>query len=285
MEKFEYIEAKTFDEAVSKLSLYGQKANVLAGGTDLIPLMRNKVLKPKYVIGIAKTPSSAYIVRDDKGLGIGALTTFRDIEQSVLIQQEYPVLYEAATAMGSVQVRNMATVGGNLCRAAPGADMAPPLLVLRAEVTILGPSAQRRIPLEEFFLGPGQTALRQDEVLTEVRVPPLPRRMGSSFLKIARTSQDLAKVNVAIAVNIMDDVCEDVRIALGAVGPTPIRAKKAEEVIRGRKPEERLIEEAAKVASEEIKPRNSIRSTAEYRKMVSKVLVKRAMIKALERVK
>lgn len=279
-----YFQPKTVSEAVSLLASYGEEAKILAGGTDLLALMRNRVLKPKCLIDITRIPGLDYIsYQDEDGLRIGALATLRAVELSKVVKDKYLVLYEAAQQMGSTQVKNMGTVAGNLCRASPAADTAPPLLVLAAEVRIAGPTETRIVPLESFFIGPGQTVLKYYEMVTEIIVPRLPAGTGMAFLRATRVAADLAKVNVAAAVTVKNGAYEEARIALGGVAPTPIRARKAEEVLKGEKLGDGVVQEAAETAATEIRPIDDVRSTAEYRKELSKVLVRRAIRLSQER--
>jgi CO/xanthine dehydrogenase FAD-binding subunit len=273
-----YFQPKRVSDAVSLLASYGEQAKILAGGTDLLILMRSRALRPECVIDITRIPELDYIsYQDGDGLRIGALTTLRAVELSKVVKDKYLVLYEAVQQMGSTQVKNMGTVAGNLCRASPAADTAPPLLVLEAEVTIAGPIETRIVPLESFFIGPGQTVLKHYEMVTEIVVPGPPTGTGMAFLRATRVSADLAKVNVASAVTVKDGAYEDVRIALGGVAPTPIRARKAEELLKGEKLGDGIVQEVAEMAATEIRPIDDVRSTAEYRKELSKVLVRRAI--------
>lgn len=281
---FEYFEPKTLEETVAFLTSRVRETSLMAGGTDLLVLMKKGVLKPKYVVNISKLPGLSGIKQDEEGLTIGALTTIRKIENSEIVKTCFHFLSEAAGSLGSVQIRNLATIGGNLCRASPSAEMAPPLLATDAKVRTVSPRGSRLLSLGRFFLGPGATALETDEILMEIKVPKLARHTGTAFLKIARTSMDLAKVNVATCVTVEKNICSDVKIALGAVAPTPIRAKKAEYVLQGQELNDVLIEKAAEVAAGETNPINDIRSNAWYRKKVSKTLVSRALKEACERV-
>ena len=274
-----YFRPFTVEEALSLLSRYGGRA--IAGGTDLL------VLKPpevECIIDLSYLPLR-YIKQDKDGLRIGAITTFRDLETSSTLKKGvYGILAEAAHLVGYVTVRNMNTVGGNLCNAVPSADIAPPLLALDAKVKIENLAGERMVALEEFFVGPRKTILRHDELLTEILVPEQPISAGAAFEKIGRTSEDIALVNVATRVTLTHDgTCNDVKIALGAVAPSPIRAKKAEALLIGKKPDDALLEEVALVASDETKPIDDVRGSAEYRRVVSKVLVKRTLDKAIRR--
>ncbi len=273
-----YFQPKTVSDAISLLVSHGEAAKILAGGTDLLVLMRSRALRPECIIDITRVPGLDYIsYQDEDGLRIGALATLRAVELSKVVKDKYLVLYEAVQQMGSTQVKNMGTVVGNLCRASPSADTAPPLLVLEAEVRIEGPIETRIVPLEGFFIGPGQTVLQYYEMVTEILVPGPPAGTGMAFSRATRVAADLAKVNVAAAVTVKHGTCEDARIALGGVAPTPIRARKAEEVLKGEKLGDGVVQEAAETAATEIRPIDDVRSSAEYRKELSKVLVRRAI--------
>ena len=275
---------KSIEEAVSLLASYGREAKVVAGGTDLLNLMRTGALTPKYLIDITRIPGLDFMGYDEAGgLRIGALVTLSTVEVSKLVKEKYPLLYEAVHQMGTTQVRNRATVVGNLCRASPSADTAPPLLALKAQLKIAGSSETRIVGLEDFFVGPGETVLKYDEIVAEIQVPKLPGGTGASFIRATRGGADLATVNVATVVIIKNGVCQDARIALGGVAPTPIRADKAEKVLRTTKLENKVIEEAAQTAADQTKPITDIRSTADYRKELTKVLVRRALKMSVER--
>lgn len=285
MVHFEYFEAATIKEAVSLLTRHREKVKVLAGGTDLIVQLRQREIKPQYIINIGHIPRLDHISYfGEQGLRIGALTTIRAIETSSTLQENCPLLCMAARKFGVLQVRNIATIGGNLCNAAPGADMAPPLIVLSAKVKIFGPSGERAIPLADFFIGPGHTVLTPEELLTEIHIPILPPHTGAVYLKRSIRKKDMAIAGVAamIALSSRDEVCKDAKIALGGVAPTPIRAYKAEEAVRGKRIDDATIEQAAQVASIEAQPTSSFRASADYKRAMVKVLVKQACRQALE---
>lgn len=281
LEKFEYFIPRTVSEAIRILSKYGKEANIIAGGTDLIPLLKRRAIPPpKYVVDLKGIPELNYIKYDHTdGLRIGALTTISDLEESKVIKEKFVSIYEAAHSIGGFQVRNMATIGGNLCRASPAADMAPPLLTLNSDVRIVGSQGERVVPLEKFFIGPGQKNLRFDEILTELHIPPSEFNMKTTFIKMRRVASDIAKISIAVALHKDEKICKDVRIALGSVAPTPIRAKNAEEFLIGKELNDHTIEKAAEVISEEVQPMTDVRSTAEYRKQMCKILLKRALLK------
>jgi len=286
LKSFEYFEPRTVEEVVRILFMYGGEAKVLAGGVDLVPKMRKRQIQPKCLVSIQRIPGIDYIEGDGaEGLRIGALTSLRSIELSPTIQKDYELLHEAIHQIASIQVKNMGTAVGNLCVATPASDIALPLLVLGAKLRIVGLTQERTAPIEKFFIGVGQTVLQPSEIVTEVLLPSPPAATGGAFLKLVRTATDVAKVNVAVTVTVTDGICQDVKIALGSVAPTPIRANKAEEALKGKKLDQETIAEAAETAAEETKPIDDIRSTAEYRKEVTKVLVRRAIEKASKRAK
>ncbi|MDP2662476.1 MAG: FAD binding domain-containing protein, partial [Dehalococcoidia bacterium] len=202
---------------------------------------------------------------------------------SGLVQEKAPVISQAARRLGSVQVRNRATVGGNLCQAVPSAEMPPSLIALGTKARIYGPQGYRTIPLEDLFLGPRQTSLQRQEVLVELEVPPLPRHAGSAYLRFSpRQAMDLAIASAATAVSLEYGACVDCRIVLGAVAPVPLRATRAEDSLRGKPVEDGAIERAAELASAEAMPISDIRASAEYRREMVKVLVRRALLQSMQ---
>jgi len=279
LREFEYFEPSTLSEAISLLEQYNGTAKILSGGTDLLVAMKEKGLTPGYLINIKCIPDLAYIKYDEEGLRIGALTTIREIEKSNLIKEKFSILAQAAGVLGSVQVRNRATLGGNLCNAAPSAEMAPALLVLDAQVKIIGRNGERVLPLEKFFVGPGLTVLEK-EILTEIRVPPTSSHTKGVYIKHSpRRAMDIAVVGVAVAATLDENKTKfkNVKIALGAVAPTPIRAFEAEKVLEGKKIGNDLIEKASQVAQGETRPISDVRGSDWYRKEMVKVLVRRAL--------
>ena len=281
---FEYFEPMTVDEAMRLLSKYGAEAKLMAGGVDLVLKMRLRQLMPKYVISLQKLPGLDYIDgggRED--LKFGALVTLRSIELSPTIRKDWALLYEAIHQIASVQVKTMGTVVGNLCVATPASDIAPVLLVLAAKVKITGVASEKVIPVEHLFVAVGKTILEPHEIITEILVPRLPARTGGAFMKLAKTADDIAKVNVAVTVTVANGRCDEAKIALGSVAPTPIRAIKAEETLMGQKLDEKAIVRAAEAAAESVKPITDVRSTATYRKEMVKVLVTDALEKAVVR--
>ena len=280
--RFDYLEAKTIDQAISLLGQYDGRAKIIAGGTDLWLKIRNKAIKPEYVIDITSIPNLNYIdYSGHYGLKIGALTTIRELETSIELQKRHPIISQAASQLGSVAIRNVATIGGNLCNALPSAEMAQPLIALSAQLIIAGPGGERIMPLENFFTGVGKTALGRSELLVEIEVPPLlPETKGLYIKHSVRGTIDLAIVNLAIVITLEPEnkTCNDIRIVMGSVAETPIRAQKAEKVLRGLKIDSKLIDKAAQVASDEAHPRTgSIRGSVEYKKEMIKVFTRRAL--------
>jgi len=246
--------------------------------------MRTGGTKPRYLIDIKAIPELSRIKYENEQLTIGAAVTINALAQSDVIGKKFDIITEATKVFASVQIRNRATIGGNLCRASPSSDMVPPLLVLDAMLTAISDKGERDIPIKDFFIGPERTSLEQGEMLKEIRVPTPPQNMGATFLKVRRTGVDLAVVNVAVAVELSENKFKDVKISLGAVAPTPMRALKAEALLKGEACTDENIERAAEMASSETSPITDVRSTAEYRREVSRVLVKRALKNAIQKV-
>ncbi len=284
--KFEYLEPSTINEAIMMLQQHDGSL-LLAGGTDLLVKMQDGKLAPQVLISLTSIPGLDTIRLEDSSLSIGAMVTHSDLEKSALIRREFALLADAAREIGSPQIRNVATIGGNLCNAAPSADLATPLIALNAVVKLTGPNGERILPLENLFTGPSKTILAREEVMTEIKVPRLPPHSGGAFIKYAvRNAMELAliSVSVVLTLDVESGVCTDARIAMGVVAPVPIRAKSAESVLIGKKLDEKLTEQAGLAAVEEARPRSSFRASAEYRREVLKVLMRRAINKASERV-
>jgi CO/xanthine dehydrogenase FAD-binding subunit len=281
-QEFEYLEPRTVEEALSLLVSHRNKTRVMAGGTDLLVQMKMGKVDPECVINLGRIPALRYLIVD-KGLRIGTLTSFWQIEKHAVVREKYTALFEAASAVTSVQIKHMGTLGGNLCNASPAADSAPPLLVFAAKVRLVTEDNGRVLPLEDFFLGPGQTVLSPRELLLEIQLPEVLPRTGSAFLKMGRVSADLAKVSVAVKVVREGEVCKDCRIAFGSVAKTPLRTPEAEKILRGKTFDKKRLEEVSRRSSEEIQPISDIRSTAWYRKEICRVLVRDAMNTAWDR--
>lgn len=274
MKRFAYFEPATLAEAAALLS---GGAQALAGGTDLLVELKEQLRSAERVVNIKKIRGLGGLSYDARaGLRIGALATAREVEISPIVLEKYPSLAQAARELGSIQVRNRATIVGNLCRASPSADTAPPLIADGAVAKIHGLEGERTVALEEFFTGPGKTVLAAGELVTEIVVPPPAPGTGKVYLKHGRRkAMELATVGVAVTLN------SDIRIVLGAVAPTPIRARDAEALLRGKDLDDALIEQAAEAAMREARPISNVRASAEYRREMVKVLTRRALAQAL----
>ncbi len=282
MRAFEYLEPKSIAEATRYLSDHGETARILAGGVDLIPRMRKEEFKADYVVNIQRVPDLDRIEYDKaKGLEFGAMATLRALETSEPVRKAYPALYDAIHQIASVQVKHMGTAVGNLCVATPASDVATVLYALGARLRIAGPYGERRTPIQEFCTDYRCTCLARGEMVAGVSVPPVKAKEGSAFVNLVRTHADIAKLIVAASVTVENDVYREVRIAIGAAAPTVFRAAKAEEVLLGRTLRPEAITEAAEAASDETRPITDLRSTVEYRKEMTRVLVRRAIEKAL----
>lgn len=278
----DYYRPDSLEEATLLLSRLGKKAKLIAGGTDLL------VAKPPGVECLVDVSglNLSYIREDEQGIRIGAATTADLIESSpILSSTPYALLQEAAGQMATVTVRNRATIGGNLCNASPAADLSLPLLALDSTLVVAGAQGKKEIPLTDFFRDVNRTALEEAELLSEIRIPPLPSDAGACFLKLRRhqTAIDIAVVNVAVLLVCREGVCQRARISMGAVAPTTVRARTAEAFLTGKELREHLIQEAAEAAAGESKPIDDLRASAGYRKRMVAVLAKRALQTALGR--
>ncbi|MEW6185147.1 MAG: xanthine dehydrogenase family protein subunit M [Thermodesulfobacteriota bacterium] len=284
--KFDYHAPKTIDEACSILAHYGAKAKILAGGTDLLVNLKKKLLSPEQIISLKRVEGLKEIdSRNGNGLAIGPLCTAAELASSELIRGEISVLAQGAGRLGSPLIRNRATLGGNVITARPASDLAPPLLVLGAQVILAGPTGQRRIPLKKFFLGPGQTQIRGDEILSKIEIPQRRRNSAAAYIKLGtRKTLEIALVNVASFLEVADNgSITQARIALGAVAPVPFLAASASEVLMGVKPksiDDPVFNEAAREAAREAQPITDHRGSAEYRRDMVKVLVWRTLTTA-----
>jgi len=311
MKTFDYSTSKTLQEALHLLHQQGDKAKLVAGGTDVMVMIKKREISPEVLVSLRRIPGLDQIQYEKSSLRLGPMTTHRAVETSPLIRREFSALADAADVLGTVQIRNVATIAGNICTAAPSADTAPPLLVLGARIKVLSPEGERTIPLEEFFKGPGETVLRRGEIVTEVSIPKLLPHTGSAYWKHKRRGAlELPMLGVAVLLSLNTDriscgdmmrarspvssifhalekdelVCKEVRIALGVAAPTPMRAFKAENLLRGQKISDGLLDKVAETASEEARPRDSIRGEAWYRKEMVKVFVKRMAVTCIERI-
>jgi CO/xanthine dehydrogenase FAD-binding subunit len=288
MQKFEYLMPTTVDEAISLLVSHGERARYIAGGTDVMVKVREGKIHPQYLVSLRRLQGLDHITYKDGELRIGATVTHRMLELSPIIKKEAPILIDAVTNIGSVQIRNVATIGGNIVNAVPSADGAIPLITLGAQVRIRGPKGERSMALEDLFIGPGQTLLEPGEILVEFVIPPLLSRTGAAYVKhTRREAMELPLLGVAVLLSLAEDMmtCTEARIGLGVLAPTPMRAKNAEALLKGQKLTEDVVKKAGKAAAEECKARDSIRGEAWYRREMVEVLVPRMARVAMERAK
>ncbi len=282
MKKFDYFQPETLKDAYSLIEKSNGSYIYIAGGTDLIANIKNRLIQPDALISLRRIKEISGITQN-KDLTLGSMTLLRDIEKDSHIGQNYPALAQAVKILATPQIRNVATIGGNLCNSAPSADCAPPLLVLEASVTLEGPGGQRSIAIEDFFMGPGQTCMNMSEILTRIRITPPGENTGMAFLKVGRVSTDIAIVNAAACLTMEKNVCRKCRLSVGAVAPVPLRLRSVEKMIEGQEISPELLNRAGKMVEEEVKPITDVRSTSGYRRIMSGVLIKRAIEEAIRR--
>ncbi len=284
MIRFEYLAPSSLEEALSTLDRRRNQARILAGGTDLIVQMRHSQICPPLIVDAKKIPELNRLEwSEGEGLHIGAAVPLSKVATFPPLMEKFGILAQACSAIGSVQIRNRATVGGNICNAAPSADTPPPLLCLGARAVVASLNGTRVVPLESFFLAPGQTALDPNELLVEIEIPTPPTSSAGCYLRhTPREEMDIAVVGVASLLVLEGKTLQDAKIALGAVAPTVIRAPQAEAVLTGRAPSQDLIEETATRAAEAIEPISDVRGSAEYRRELVKVLTRRTLKRACE---
>jgi carbon-monoxide dehydrogenase medium subunit len=281
---FEYLRPKTIPEAIALLQQHGDEAKILSGGQSLIPMMKLRLARPGYLIDINRIAGLSYVNEQDGHLRIGGLTREAELEASPLVRSKYPILLDTAHVIADPQVRNLATVGGNLAHGDPANDHPATMVALGAQVVATGPKGQRVIPIENFFLSLFSTALQHDEILTEIRIPVPPPRSGGAYFKLERKVGDFATAAAAVQLTLDEQgVCQKVGIGLTNVGPTPVKARKAEDFLRGKKLDEANIKQAAQLAADESAPSADLRGPVEYKKGLVKELTKRALTRALER--
>ena len=285
MRRFELILPESIDDCIKALAKGGPESKLLAGGTDLLPQLKNGLLKPARVIdlsGVARLRSIE--AGNGKGIKIGSAVTARTLELDRAVRASYLSLAESGALVGSVQVRNLATLGGNICNAAPSADMAPPLLALEAEAVITGPKGERRVPIATFFTGVRRTILAPDEILVELVVPNPGAHSGGNYLRhTPRRELDIAVVGVASQLTVANGVCTKARIALAAVAPVPLRATAAEQSLEGQAVTPDRIKRAADLAVEAARPISDQRGSADFRRHLVRVLTRRTLTTALAR--
>ncbi|MEW5910524.1 MAG: xanthine dehydrogenase family protein subunit M [Thermodesulfobacteriota bacterium] len=290
MRRFTYVTPSSLDQAVSLHESHGERARYIAGGTDILIKIKEKKISPDYLISLKHIlrPDRPLFNRETGELMISAFVTHRMIETSPVVIRHYPVLHDAVKNIGSVQIRNIATIGGNLVNAVPSADGAIPLIALDAKVNIHGPKGERSMELLRFFLGPGQCDLEGSEILNEIVIPPLLPRTGSAYIKFGRReAMELPLLGAGVLISMDEEMktCIKARIALGVAAPTPMRAFEAERFLKGKPVNEEVLTEAGNIAARESRVRDSIRGVAWYRREMVGILVKRMGLKCMERIK
>ncbi len=283
---FEYFAPSKVQEVVALLEKYEDEAKILAGGQSLVPIMNFRLGRPEVIIDINGIKDLDYIVEEGDELRIGALTRERDLELSSLVQEKCPILAEAVSFIGHVPIRNRGTLGGSLVHADPSSELPTVICCLEGEMKVVGPSGERTLEPEEFFLTYLTTSLEASEMLVEIRIPTLPNNTGWSFVELSRRCGDFAIVSVATLLFIGEGgICNEARIALGGVAGTPIRATEAEELLAGQKITDALIEEVGQEAAEATETESDYHASDEYRKEMAKVFVRKGLREAWKRVK
>ena len=282
--KFEYFAPTTVHEALTLLRTYGSEAKLLSGGQSLIPLMKLRLATPAYLIDINRIPGLDQLQEQNGVLSIGALTREADLERSEFVRAKYPIVCDTARVIGDPLVRNLATIGGNLAHADPANDHPATMLALGAEIVATGLDGERTIPATGFFTDFFTTALRPDEILTDIRIPTPPAGSGGAYVKLERKVGDFAVVGVAAQVTIdATGVCARAGIGLTNVGPTPLKGHSAEAFLQGKRLDQDCIKRAAQLAAEEARPEADLRGSVEYKRDMVRVLTTRALTRALER--
>ncbi len=286
MIRFEYLEPHSLRQAISLLEKHGESARIVAGATDLLVRWRQGFWRPQFVLNIKRIRGLDRVRYSPRaGLRLGTLVSLRTLETHPVIRSKYAALSSAAATFAGVQIRNLATIGGNVCNASPSGDTLPALLAFDAEARVVGPQGERWVPLDQFFVSPGRSILKPSEILVEFRLPPTSSSTGSLYIKHSpRSAMDIAAVGVASRVSLEqgNGAFRDVRIALGAVAPTPIHARTAEEWLKGRPAEDAAIHEAARLAAADARPIDDIRATAKHRQVIVEVLTRRTLSHALQ---
>jgi carbon-monoxide dehydrogenase medium subunit len=283
---FEYLRPKTIPEAIAMLQQHGDAAKILSGGQSLIPMMKLRLARPSILIDINRISGLSHVKEEDGYLKIGGLTREAELEASPLVRSKYPILADTTHVIADPQVRNLATVGGNLAHGDPANDHPATMIALGARVVANGPKGERVIPIEKFFLSLFTTALEPDEILTEIRVPIPPAGSAGAYLKLERKVGDFATAAVAVQMTFDEQgACQKVGIGLTNVGATPVKAQKAEQFLLGKKLDDDAISQAAQLAADEAEPSADLRGPVEYKKGLVKELAKRALQLTRERVR
>jgi carbon-monoxide dehydrogenase medium subunit len=275
---FDYLEPRSLQEAVDFLARRGEDARILAGGQSLIPLMKLRLARPKYLIDLNRVAGLSAIDEGDGCLTIGALTRHADIEHSSLVREKIPMMREAVSLLGDLQVRNLGTVGGAVVEADPAGDWGPVILALNARLRCLGPAGEREIPAKDLFTFAYTTSLHSDELVKEITVPIPSQPTSGKYIKLERVAGDFAVASVAVQADIdRDGLCRDIGIGLGGAGECPVKVAPVEAMLRGQKLSGELIERAGQRIFELVSPIGDLRGSTEYKKQVLKVIFGRAL--------
>jgi len=281
---FEYLRPGTISEAIALLGQHGDDAKILSGGQSLIPMMKLRVARPAWLIDIGRIPGLAHIKEEGGHLRIGGLVREADLEASDLIRSKFPIIHDTAMVIADPLVRNLATVGGNLAHGDPANDHPATMLALGAKVVATGPRGEREIPITDFFVSIFTTALEPNEILTEIRIPTPDPRNGGAYFKLERKVGDFATAAVAVQVTLNPDgTCKTAGIGLTNVGPTPLKATKAEDFLRGKKLDAAAIDQAGQLAADAAEPSSDLRGPAEFKKGLVKEFTRRGLRRAIER--
>src|SRR5262245_38901969 len=282
--RFDYLAPRTLDEALAHLHHHGDQAKILAGGQSLIPMLNFRLAHPGLVVDVNRLTDLAYVRQHDGGVAVGALTRQHAVERSDLVRSRVPIVAEACRFIGHVPIRHRGTIGGNLAHADPASELPAVMVALEATLTVSSGKSHRTVPAEQFFVAPLTTSLRASELLTEIRIPALPDRTGGAFVEMARRAGDFALVGVAVLVTLDESGrCQRARVALCGVGPTPIRAKAAEEAIVGQAPSGGLIDEAAGRAAAATSPPSDVHGSAAFRTKLARHFTHHAIQLAVQR--
>lgn len=284
MRPFNLLEPENLAEACSMLSKYGDKARVIAGGQSLLPMLKHRVIAPKYLINLKALSDLEYICQETDSLRIGALTTHRTIETSPLIRKLFPVLTEMERTVGSAPVRNWGTIGGSLCHADPGGDAGTVLMALGARLKLVRAKSERHVDLNGFFTGYLETVLEPDEILAEIELPNPALSSGAAYIKESVRLGDYAIAAAAAWVTVRNITIQEARLVLGAVGSTPTRATLAEKILVG-KPIDADFQEAAEMAAREANPKTDVEGSEEYKRHIVKYITREAIRRALKQAK
>ena len=280
MNQFKYVSPNTKEEVLKILRQEKSKACIVAGCSNILPYIRDKIISEKLLLDISGIEELNYIKKEDGNICIGSSTTISNLINSKIIREECNVLYQAAQQFADPIIRNSATIGGNLADASPAADVAPPLLVLDAVLEVESMDEKREISLKNFFVGPGKTVLYDNEMITSIKIKDNSINKNGCFIKLGlRQAMAISLATVALILEVEKDKVADVRIAMGSIAPTPLRLIKVEGFLKNKKINDELIEGAIEKVREEVKPIGDVRASAEYRRYVSGILFKRAFRK------